>query len=242
MSVHIPANRKKIVSNFKTQDGYWVSPIDKSLMLLIPSGSFYIGSNCGYEYKDEQHHKEVYLCPFFMDVHKVTREMYRLFLTSIHNDHSFFCHPEEPSHKSHIPYQWEEQLENPVAPVTGIDWFDAWAYAQWAGKLLPTEAQWERACLGNVCCDSDSQQNYQHYEIQNLLGKGWEWCLDSYSLEYYEHIPRYEPCCLDKTGYKVAKGCLPNMSLPWKRASFKNAYPEIHREENLGFRCVCRVD
>ncbi|HPY73912.1 MAG: SUMF1/EgtB/PvdO family nonheme iron enzyme [Planctomycetes bacterium] len=226
--------------NLEKQDGYWISPIDQSLMLWIPIGSVVIGSDANHVYRDERHCKEVYLRGFFMDVHKVKREMYKQFLECIGEEHSSFCHPDEPVNKSHIPKHWSEQLENLLQPVTGIDWYDAWAYSQWAGKSLPTEAQWEKACLVEPCCEPSTKKE-QHYEIQNLLGKGWEWCLDSYSLQYYSQLPRYEPCCLEKKDCKVTKGCLSNANLPLKRSSFKNAYPILHRDDNIGFRCVYTV-
>ena len=101
-------------------------------MVRIPAGSFRMGSNDGDE--DEKPIHEVYVDAFFMDETEVTVEQYRLFLNA------------NPNHRK--PDNWEEQQQNPKRPVVYVSWEDAKAYATWAGKRLPYEAEWEYAARG----------------------------------------------------------------------------------------------
>ncbi len=117
---------------------------------------------------DERPARWVKLSPFAIDLDEVTNAQYRKFLDWISgtNDHRF-CHPDEPEGKDHTPRYW--RIFNPLlndpgytrtapfrgdtftkdkTPVVGVDWYDAYAYASWVGKRLPTEAEWEMAARG----------------------------------------------------------------------------------------------
>lgn len=85
---------------------------------------------------------------FFVDVHEVTNAEYRKFLRAAGSDRSY-AHPDEPPDKSRVPDGWDDLgADRDGYPVVGIDWFDAYAYAQWAGKRLPSRDEWEKAARG----------------------------------------------------------------------------------------------
>jgi len=95
--------------------------------------------------------KEEDVPAFFLDRHEVTNAEYRRFLEFLEQtgDHSA-CHPDESRKKDHRPKFWEDPtLGNDAQPVVGVDYYDAFAYAAWAKKRLPSTLEWERAARGD---------------------------------------------------------------------------------------------
>ncbi|MCK4749910.1 MAG: SUMF1/EgtB/PvdO family nonheme iron enzyme, partial [Bacteroidales bacterium] len=100
-------------------------------MLLIPGGTFLMGSNSSQEIAFPSH--PVTLPAFYMDIHEVTNKQYQEFCMSA-------------GYK--LPEFWgmdiyKSGLDYPDHPVVGVSQFDASEYADWTGKRLPTEAEWE---------------------------------------------------------------------------------------------------
>lgn len=98
------------------------------------------------------------LVAFTLDVYEVTNEAYALFLASPDSKEHVFCHSDEPANKDHRPAiptpserSWGAVAQpfDPKArarhPVVGVDWWDAYAFAAWVGRRLPSEDEWERA-------------------------------------------------------------------------------------------------
>ncbi len=181
-------------------------------MVLVPAGEFDMGSNDEEGNNDEQPVHRVYVDAFYIDETEVTNTQFKVFLL------------ENPQwQKGHINAKFAEfdggsylRLWNgnnyPDGkgnhPVVYVSWYAAMAYAEWAGKRLPTEAEWEYAARGglerkkypNGNTIASGEANYDDnvdnttpvakypkngYGLYDMAGNVWEWCLDEYDAEFY---------------------------------------------------------
>ena len=106
---------------------------DDAPMVLIAAGPFTMGSNDGLPNERPEH--TVTLDTYYLDQYEVTLSLYRKFLEE---------------EKLEPPLTWDDEAAATVGdrPAIGIKWKSAAAYCQWAGKRLPTEAEWEKAARG----------------------------------------------------------------------------------------------
>ena len=186
-------------------------------MVLIPAGEFQMGSNFN---PDERPIHSVYIDAFYMDEYEVTNAEYAAFLNAkgkhTESDKTWLHIGSAPARIEYVAgvYRAKEGYEN--HPVTYVSWYGAVAYAAWAGKRLPTEAEWEKAARGNLSgltypwgntIDS-SKANYDRhigdttavgkytangYGLYDMAGNVWEWCLDGYDSGFYAVSPSQNP-------------------------------------------------
>lgn len=107
-------------------------------MVHVPAGEFIMGSDPDVDPMtdalDELPQHKVFLDAYFIDKHEVSNADYSKFVEATGHRNSIF---------------WDNpKFNHPDQPVVGVTWGDAAAYAEWIGKRLPTEAEWEKAARG----------------------------------------------------------------------------------------------
>ena len=187
-------------------------------MVFIPAGEFQMGSEDEEAQDDEQPNHVVFLDAYLMDIYPVTNSEFRNFINANPKWRKTDVNGEHIS----IEFQdggylrdWEDDTfpdGKAEHPVTQVSWYAAMAYAQWVGKRLPTEAEWEKAARGGIggkkypWGDSIDGVNFNSddtspigntpangYGLYDMSGNVWEWCLDAYDPEYYLVSPPKNP-------------------------------------------------
>jgi formylglycine-generating enzyme required for sulfatase activity len=179
--------------------------------LLIPEGTFFMGGMDVHRKNDELPPREVFISAFWMDQVEVTNGMYRLCV-----DAGVCRLPASFRSDNREEYFGSPEFQD--YPVVNVTWYDANAYCEWAGRRLPTEAEWERAARGgdkrnfpwgdefpnpytanfmNLVGDTARVGSYAEgaspFGILDMAGNVWEWVADRYRPDYYAKSPLENP-------------------------------------------------
>jgi iron(II)-dependent oxidoreductase len=189
---------------------------------------------------------------YAMDVYEVTNAQFRKFIEDNgYASESYWSGAGwqwVQDHKRRQPSYWDDEAVNqPDQPVVGVTWYEADAYCRWAGKELPTEAQWEKACHGTdarpypwgdkplesngdkMASQSDeihtaavgsAPQTQSPYGIQDLAGSVLEWTATERAGQEFVLRGGSGPATSKHVGCNVSHTLLPSIT-----ANF------------IGFRC-----
>lgn len=136
-----------------------ISPLIKSTMVEIPTGEFIMGSNAIEAQDNERPAHTIHLDAYSIDAYPVTCGQYQQFIIAEGY--------QKPQYWSKQGWQWRQQnsIIQPLYwvdapqyqnhPVYGVSYYEAEAYANFIGKRLPTEAEWEKAAQLEILPHSD---------------------------------------------------------------------------------------
>ena len=195
---------------------------DGAEMVLIPAGDFQMGSNDIDADDDEKPVHTVYVDAFYMDRYEVTNAQFKAFVDA--NPQWQKDRIDAKLHTGYYLLGWngnDYYAGTANHPVAHVSWYAAMAYAQWAGKRLPTEAEWEKAARGGLVGKeypwgddrpdankvNDKWRAYtpvgryppNGYGLYDMAGNVWEWCLDGYDAGFYRRSPRRNPLAGEMT-------------------------------------------
>ncbi len=251
----IPAGVAEVVEASEASSG----PLPERLrdtsgheMVLVPAGKFAMGPG----------RREVYVDAFYIDRTPVTNAQFATFLEATNYK------PTDAGAKRFLAH-WRDGKPprgEDEHPVVFVSWFDARAYAAWAGRRLPTEAEWEKAARGTDgrrypwgrAEPRPSHANFGRsrdkttpvgsypdgaspYGILDLAGNVWEWCEDVFDEDFYLNGPNMNPKLASKPNRKsghVMRGGSFMYDARALRTYARMGFDPHYRFAEGGFRCA----
>ena len=236
----------------------WMRPADGMTMLLVPAGSFNMGSSGFYPNEIPVH--AVSLDAYWIDQTEVTNAMYAKCVSAgackAPTGSGSFSHPTK--------YYDGEQYSN--YPVIYVDWDQAGAYCTWAEARLPTEAEWERAargtgwgfypwgiaaptcslanfwsgsdtCVGDTTAVGSYPAGVSPVGALDMAGNVWEWVQDWYGETYYSQSPAGNPQGPASGTDRVLRGGAWDFNENYVRSTYRYKSDPSDSYNVVGFRC-----
>ncbi len=252
LQAKLPRQRSTALPTMQKPDGLTGGAGTQDMpMALVPAGEFTMGSNLADDEKPGHH---VYLNAFYMDKYEVTVGQYAKFLE--------VTDMEEPP-----DWYIMNQPQHQKRPVVNVDWEDAVMYCKWAGKRLPTEAEWEKAARGtdgriypwgneaptrlhanygrkewnnhlSLVPVGSFEEGRSPYGIYDMAGNAWEWVSDWYDFDYYKNSPRRNPIGPATGDSKVVRGGSWLYISEFLRSAHRFSAQPTNKHFGYGFRCA----
>lgn len=228
-----------------------ISEMDGMEMVFVPAGEFEMGTALSdlRSDADEGPLHTIYLDEYWIDRTEVTNAMYNLCIAA--GDCT------EPAQS-----QYYLQSEYADHPIIGVSWDQARIYCGWAGRRLPSEAEWEKAARGTDgrlypwgdSSPAGDLANFNQlvnlttpvgtypkgaspYGALDMAGNAWEWTLDGYDPGFYSISPAQNPLSESPVNRRVLRGGNWDSNAEGIRSANRFwAYPG--RNDTDGFRCA----
>jgi eukaryotic-like serine/threonine-protein kinase len=240
----------------------WVSPVDGMVLIHIPNDQYLIGSldsDSPASISEKPQHK-VNLNDYWMDKTEVTNAMYAMCVQA------GVC-PEKTISISFTRDAYFGDTEFDDFPVIYVTWNEAQTYCTWAGRRLPTEAEWEVAargtdkrkfpwgnsapncnllnfggglanyCTGDTTAVGKYPQGGSPYGVLDMAGNVWEWVADWYGSNYIVE-PHDNPVGFATGELKVLRGGSWFNKGEFVRSAFRIGHDPADPTEYIGFRCT----
>ena len=210
----------------------------------------------GMAYADEKPLHTVNLDSFWIDRTEVTNGRYALCVKAK------ACKP-PAKYTSNVHDLYYNNAEFADYPVIYVSWNSAQAYCQWAGRRLPTEAEWEKAARGtdgrlypwgntppdgtlldfnNLIQDITRVGSYPDgaspYGALDMAGNVWEWVSDWYGLNYYSQGPESNPSGPASGTQHVLRGGSWHYDAAGVRSAYRFQKEPTFYSYEIGFRCA----
>jgi formylglycine-generating enzyme required for sulfatase activity len=228
---------------------------DGSPMVIVPEGTFVMGSLPTEGDDDEIPQRTVYLSTYAIDLYEVTHTRFASYVKATRTAPPV------------IPFFPEDlsRITSPDQPVVGVTWEQAEGYCRWLGKRLPTEAEWEKAARGerglkwpwgnvfgeglaNVQGEEDGyryssppgkfERGRSPLGLYDMAGNVSEWVGDWYDPRYYLQGPFRDPKGPNQGKYRVYKGGAWEDAAANVRSAKRYAAAPHQAGAVIGFRCA----